>query len=80
MSPPPLASNGCPIVSTRGFGLTALMIAAGSGHINVVQTLLDKGANIKAKDNNKWTALVWANSEDHKDVVKLLNQVRDRTL
>ena len=54
------------------------MTAAGSGHVSIVQTLLERGANIRAKDHNTWTAFVWANSEGHKDVVELLKQMRDQ--
>jgi ankyrin repeat protein len=60
------------------FGLTALMSAAGSGRTQVVEFLIDKGADIKAKDNNTWTALIWASSEGHKDAVEVLKLARDR--
>ena len=60
------------------FGLTALMSAAGSGRTEVVEFLLEKGADIKAKDNNTWTALIWASSEGHQDAVEVLKRSRDR--
>jgi ankyrin repeat protein len=40
----------------------------------VVKLLLDKGANIEAKDNSGKTALALATSMSHSDVVKLLRE------
>jgi ankyrin repeat protein len=54
------------------------MSAAGSGRTQVVEFLIDKGADIKAYDNNTWTALIWASSEGHKDAVEVLKLARDR--
>lgn len=31
-----------------------------------------KGAQVNAKNNNGWTALMWASDEGHADVVQLL--------
>ena len=38
----------------------------------MVRLLLEKGADIAAKDNSRWTALHWAAWNGHKEVVKLL--------
>ncbi len=35
------------------------LIASRDGHIEVVKELLDRGANIKQKDNIGWTPLIW---------------------
>ena len=43
-----------------------------------MEVLVDRGADIKAKDNNTWTALIWASSEGHKDAVEVLKLARDR--
>jgi ankyrin repeat protein len=66
------------VSAKTNFGLTPLISAAAGGHMPVVQVLLDSGADLKARDNNTWTALVWASNEGHKDVVELLKQARDR--
>ncbi len=41
------------------FGYTALMEAASKGHVNVVQWLLEAGANLEAADNNVSGHVVW---------------------
>ncbi|KAI9674017.1 MAG: hypothetical protein M1829_003860 [Trizodia sp. TS-e1964] len=53
-------------------GKTALIWAAWNGHEAVVQLLLEKGANVEAKDNDGWTALIRAAWEGHEAVVQLL--------
>jgi ankyrin repeat protein len=54
------------------------MAAAAKGHLEIVRLLGDRGADIRAKDNHKFTALVWASQEGHRDVVELLKALRDR--
>ena len=41
-------------------GNTALHIAAGEGHINIVEILLNRGIDINSKNNDGDTALHWA--------------------
>ena len=38
-------------------GLTALHVAAGNNHLNIVEILLNRGIDINSKDNNGNTAL-----------------------
>ncbi|WP_349966882.1 ankyrin repeat domain-containing protein [Wolbachia endosymbiont of Armadillidium arcangelii] len=56
-------------------GHTPLHWAAKNNHFNIVETLLNRGANINVVDELKRTPLHLAAMEGHKDVVKiLLNQ------
>ncbi|RYP39319.1 hypothetical protein DL768_010725 [Monosporascus sp. mg162] len=53
-------------------GQTPLSWAAEEGHREIVQLLLDKGAEIDAKDNDGRTPLWWAARNGHKEIVLLL--------
>ncbi len=54
------------------FGHTALIVASRFGHYKIVQTLLDRGAEVNAEDDYGFTALYWA-KKNHKDkVIELL--------
>ena len=41
-------------------GATALHWAAGEGHVDIVKTLIEKGADVQAKDSNKESPLHYA--------------------
>ncbi|KAG7190367.1 hypothetical protein KM043_006477 [Ampulex compressa] len=41
-------------------GRTALMLAAGEGHTNLIELFLDKGSSLEARDKEGLTALGWA--------------------
>lgn len=71
----PLKGN-CANISEREAqrGMTVLMFAAGRGHSQAVQTLLDNKADINMQDKDGRTALMWVSSQNHKDAVKLLEQ------
>ena len=49
-----------------------LILASQNGHKDIVQWLLDAGADVNAKDTYSWTALMSASSNGHKDIVRLL--------
>lgn len=53
-------------------GLTPLHCAARSGHDQVVDTLLEKGAPVESKTKNGLTPLHMAAQGDHVDCAKIL--------
>jgi len=53
-------------------GLTPLHVAAGNGHLEVVQLLVERGANVSAQDVLGWTPLHVAAGNGHSDVVEFL--------
>jgi len=53
-------------------GTTALIGAAGNGHLGIVETLLAAGAEINAVDHDVGTALYWAAFNGKVDVMKFL--------
>lgn len=60
-------------VQTRKKGLTALMLASGWGNMELVQMLLDKGADPAIRDKFGWTAAGYAEKRNHSEIVKLLS-------
>ena len=50
----------------------SLIDASLNGHVEVVEALLAKGADINAKTKIGWTALIGASLKGHVEVVKLL--------
>ncbi|MGA2093146.1 MAG: ankyrin repeat domain-containing protein [Sedimentisphaerales bacterium] len=55
-------------------GATALLWAARAGHTEVVNLLLEKGAEVNVKDNNGKTALGMAKLRSYADIVQLLEK------
>jgi ankyrin repeat protein len=54
-------------------GQSPLIYAARSGHEAVVRLLLERGADIEAKEKGRgWTALIWAAGVGHEAVMRLL--------
>lgn len=49
-----------------------LIYAAGNGDLPLVKALLSNGADVNAKDNDGWTALMLASDSDHFEVVQAL--------
>src|SRR3990167_4753558 len=58
--------------ATEGWRITALIVAAVSGHTDIVRLLLDRGANINHDNNLGATALIVAAENGHTDTVILL--------
>ena len=40
--------------------ITALMCAAAQGHVEIVTSLLERGADVNKVDKDEWTALIYA--------------------
>lgn len=59
-------------IKSHPCGLTALMIGARAGHIEVVEILIDAGADIDLQNQRGRTALMFASSRGHLDILKLL--------
>jgi len=53
-------------------GATCLMIAANNGHLAICRLLLDKGAQLEAKNINGCTPLHHAAAQGHVEIVRLL--------
>lgn len=53
-------------------GTPPLIYASCFGHQDVVATLLDAGADVDKQDKNRWSALMWAMTNRHKAIAKLL--------
>ena len=51
---------------------TSLLSAAKAGDAAKVESLLDRGADIEARHDNRETALIWASFEGHAAVVEAL--------
>jgi Raf kinase inhibitor-like YbhB/YbcL family protein len=81
-----LAASGCHAPTVRTVlasgvnvngaeGDTVPLLAAAKGNcVEVVQLLLDRGANVNAKDHEGWTALIKASEGGFTDMVRLLLQ------
>ncbi|KAF8543102.1 DIL domain-containing protein [Trichophaea hybrida] len=53
-------------------GTSPLIYASCFGHEEVVEALLEAGANIDQQDKNHWSSLMWAMTNRHKGIAKLL--------
>ena len=65
-------SPGLRIDSTNNYGLTALQHAAQDGNVDMVNFLLERGADLSCVDQHGRTALHLASQEGHLAVVSLL--------
>ena len=55
-------------------GRTPLIMATVNGHIEIVRTLLDRGADVSVKDADGWTAVMFAQEYRHAEIEKLLRE------
>ncbi|PHH73953.1 hypothetical protein CDD82_5178 [Ophiocordyceps australis] len=53
-------------------GTPPLIYASCFGHESVVQALIESGVNVNKQDRNQWSALMWAMTNRHKGIAKLL--------
>ncbi|KAH7156985.1 hypothetical protein EDB81DRAFT_840912 [Dactylonectria macrodidyma] len=53
-------------------GTPPLIYASCFGHEAVVHALIEAGADVNKQDRNQWTALMWAMTNRHKGIAKLL--------
>lgn len=79
-----LAAAGCHVDAVRvalGAGVNVngaegevvpLLSAAGNGCLDVAQLLIERGANVNAKDHDGWTPLIKAAQAGRADIVRLL--------
>ena len=73
-----LLGLGANVNEGDNWGYMPLHIAAHNGHVSTVRLLLEKGADINARIHNfhlPWTALMFASSNGHTDVVALLQSL-----
>lgn len=68
-----LAADPTLAKSADGSGSTALMHAAASGTVTIMQALVDAGADVNAKNSRSATALHWAVGDEAKVKLLLLN-------
>ena len=67
-----MQENGANVNASDKNKYTALLSAAGNGHLEIVKLLEASGADINAKNKFENTPLIWAALNGHLPVVKYL--------
>ena len=60
-----LVARGAAVNKLSGYGSTPLHLAAQMGQLNIVQTLVYNGADVKLKSTSGMDALAWATQDAH---------------
>ncbi len=74
-----LVANGIDLDAADYDGRTAAHLAASEGHANVIQYLIDHGAQLIPKDRWGGTPLIDAHRHKHKKIIKLLEAQKKST-
>lgn len=69
-----LIDAGANIEAPIGYGVRPLMLAAGYGETAVVEVLLQAGADVLAKNEGGYTALMMVKQKNYVDVINLLHE------
>ncbi len=69
-----LIAHGADVEAAIGFGVRPLMLAAGYGEIGVVETLLKAGADVLARNEGGFTALMMVKQKHYVDVINRLHE------
>jgi hypothetical protein len=67
-----LLARGADVNASNGAGVTALMLAAYHGRLEMVRALTDHGADVNLKDAEGFTAAMLADRYGHDEIVNLL--------
>jgi ankyrin repeat protein len=73
-----LVENKAEIDWKDWFKSTALMYAAYSGNVNIIRFLLERGADIKAHDDQGNTVLSAAKEGKHPEAIKLIEELLNK--
>ena len=75
LTPPPTVQALLDKMMSKSQGsVPSFMLEEVNGYKSIVMILLNKGADVNKKNNNGWTALMFAEFENHTGIVRLLKQ------